>query len=194
MTVTGHILFGRSGLRRDLLRAFFTRPGLRGHVRELARLTRHAAPPVGRELARLEAAGLLRSEMAGRSRVYQLDERSPVVRELRPVVQRTVGAEALLRDAFAGLKGIEEAFIFGSYGTAKETPRSDIDVLVIGRPSERMWERVVEVERALGREVNVKHYTRAEVDRLRRSGSEFIRSAYAGRRVTLVEPEVDRAS
>jgi len=51
----------------------------------------------------------------------------------------------------------------------------------------------VEAERKLGREINVKHYTRAEVDRLRRSASEFIRSAYAGRRVTLVGSDDDRA-
>lgn len=190
--MAGHILFGRSQLRRDVLSTFFSRPGLRAHVRELARLTGHAAPPVGRELARLEAAGVLRSETVGRSRVYELDARSPVVRELRPVVQRTIGAEALLRDAFAGLPSVEEAFIFGSYGTPQETPRSDIDVFVVGRPSERMWERVVDAQQKLGREVNVKHYTRAEVDRLRRSRSEFIRSVYAGRRVTLVEPEHGR--
>lgn len=185
----GYILFGRSGLRHELLTLFFTRPGLKAHGRELARQLGHGVSATARELARLEAAGVLRSETVGRARVYRLDDRSPVVSELRPVVQRTVGAEALLREAFAGMQGIEEAFIFGSYGTSRETPRSDIDLFVVGRPSEQMWKRVVEVERKLGRDVNLKHYTRAEVDRLRRTRSEFIRSAYRTRRVALVEPE-----
>ncbi len=146
----------------------------------------HASSAVGRELERLQNAGVLRSQSVGRSRVYELDLTSPVVKELRPLVQRTVGAEALLQQAFDGLEGIEEAFIYGSFGTPSETPRSDIDVLVIGRPTERMWERVVAVERKLGREINVKHYTATELGRLRRAGSEFVRSAYAGRRATLI--------
>ena len=190
--MAGYTFFGRSALRRDLLQAFFSRPGFGAHVRELARQTGHGVSATGRELARLEQTGLLRSRTVGRSRIYQLDSDSPLVRELRPLVQRAFGAEALLQEALSE-KGIEEAFIFGSYGTPSETPRSDIDVFVIGRPSEQMWQRIVEAERKLGREINVKHYTRAEVDRLRRSRSEFIHSAYSGRRVTLVGPAADRS-
>ena len=108
------------------------------------------------------------------------------MRELRPIVQRTVGAEGLLRQALADANGIEEAFIFGSYGTPAETPLSDIDVFVIGRPDDRFWEHIVEVQRTLGREINVKHYTRDEVRRLRDEKSGFIRSAFAGRRATLI--------
>ncbi len=162
--MNGHILFGRSTLRREILGRFFSRPGLRAHVRELARQIGHAPSAVGPEL----------------------DLTSPVVKELRPLVQRTAGAEALLQQAFEGLEGIEEAFIYGSHGTAGETPGRDIDGLVIGHPTERMWERVVAVERKLGREISVKHYSRAEIERLQRARSEFVRSAYAGRRVMLV--------
>lgn len=183
----GYTIFGRSALRRDVLRAFFTRPRLQGHVRDIARQIGRAASATGRELDRLEREGVLRSKTVGRSRVYQLDADSSLVRELRPLIQRTFGAEGLLRDALTDVKGVEEAFIFGSYGTPAETPLSDLDVLVIGRPDEALWRRVTEVERKLGREVNVKHYTRAEIERLRRSGNEFLRSAFAGRRATLIE-------
>lgn len=186
------MVFGRSGLRRDLLALFFAQPGLKAHGRELARRIGRGVSATARELDRLELAGVLRSESVGRSRVYELDARSPLVGDLRPLVQRTVGVEALLREAFTGERGVEEAFVYGSYGTSRETPRSDIDVLVIGRPSDRMWEGVADAERKLGREINVKHYTRTELDRLRRAGSEFVRSAYRGRRATLVKPESRR--
>lgn len=190
--MAGDMLFGRSGVRRDVLRAFFERPRFEGHVRDIARQTSRGVSAVGRELARLEEAGVLRSKRVGRSRVYQLDADSTVVRDLRPLVQRSIGAEGILRNALTNVESIEEAFIYGSYGSSTETPLSDVDVFVVGRPDEVMWERIVEAQRELGREINVKHYTRAEVDRLRRSGSEFIRSAYAGRRVTLIGPKVDR--
>lgn len=187
----GYTIFGRSGLRRDLLRTFFTRPRFEGHVREIARQTGHAASATGRELDRLEREGILRSTAVGRSRVYQLAADSPLVRQLRPLIQRTFGAEAMLSDALASTKGVEEAFIFGSYATPAETPLSDIDVLVIGRPDDALWRQVTTIERKLGREVNIKHYARSEVDRLRREGSEFIRSAFAGRRATLVDRRSD---
>lgn len=194
VTMTGDILFGRSSLRREVLRAFFERGGLRAHVREVARVIGRAPAAVGRELERLERAGILRSAHVGRSRVYELAADSAVVRDLRPLVQRAFGAEAILREALAGVGGIEEAFIFGSYGTPAETPLSDIDVFVVGRPDEHMWERIVDAQRRLGRDVNVKHYTRDEVERLRLSDNEFIGSALAGRRATLVRPANARAS
>lgn len=189
--VIGYTMFGRSGLRRDILRLFFTQPRYEGHVREIARQTGHAASATGRELDRLEREGVLRSTAVGRSRVYQLAADSALVRQLRPLVERSFGAEALLSDALASANGVEEAFIFGSYASPAETPRSDIDVLVIGRPDDALWRRVSEIEGKLGREVNLKHYTRSEIDRLRREGSEFIRSAFAGRRATLIDRRSD---
>ncbi len=62
------LVFGSSTVRREILAAFFARPGFVAHPRELARQLGRAPQVVGRELKRLGAAGILTSETIGRSR------------------------------------------------------------------------------------------------------------------------------
>ena len=65
-------LLGRSLVRRDALRLFLSEPGLETHPRELARRLQRAAPPVVRELNRLEEMRILTSRRVGPLRRYQL--------------------------------------------------------------------------------------------------------------------------
>jgi DNA-binding transcriptional ArsR family regulator len=62
----------RSSIRRDALRLFLDEPGLEVHPRELARRLDRAAPPVVRELNRLEQHHILTSRMVGPLRRYRL--------------------------------------------------------------------------------------------------------------------------
>lgn len=180
-------LFGRSRVRRGLLLRFFAKPGAAHHVRELARQLGFSATIVGRELKSLEQAGILRSERIGSVRRYRVDERSPIASEIRSLVQKTVGVEARLRDALADLAGIEEAFLFGSYARGDERATSDLDLMVIGPvDQEALSERLVDVERDLGRDVNVVTYERDELDRARRRDDRFVVDVVEGPRVQLV--------
>lgn len=149
-------VFGRSKVRDRLLTEFFSKPGTNGHVRELARRIGASPATVGSELGALERLGILRSQRVGRSRVYFIDERSTIVPELRAVVQKTIGVEALLVRALAGLDGVESAYIFGSYASGTDRAHSDVDVLLIGRPDRvALSARLSGVETSLGRDVNV---------------------------------------
>jgi predicted nucleotidyltransferase len=153
------------------------------HPRELARRLGHPSQVVGRELRRLEEAGILVSETVGRVRRYRVDVSSPIAGDVRGLVLRTIGAEALISASLAGVAGIEEAWIFGSHARGTERPSSDIDLLVIG-PVDRaaLSERLVDVEQELGRDVNVVAYTRGEVAVLVSAGDPFISDVLAGPR------------
>ena len=194
VTIHGYIpLFGTSRVRRKILSQFFSRPGLAVHVRELGRQLEVSPAVVGRELARLQAAGVLRSEPVGRSLRYSVDEASPVAREVRSLFQKTVGVEAVLASALRDVPGIEEAFIFGSYARSEEGPNSDLDVFIIGQPDrEILSERLAEVEEELGREINTVRMTRDALRREQGQGSGFIEGVLSGRRLPL-ELKHDRA-
>jgi predicted nucleotidyltransferase len=180
-------LFGGSRVRRTILRAFFARPGVTRHVRELARQLGYSATIVGEELDRLERTGILTSERIGRARRYRVDEASPIAAEIRSLVQKTIGVEARVREALADLPGLEEAFLYGSYAAGTERATSDLDLLVIGEVDQQeLSERLTEVERDLGRDVNVVTYTRAELERLRDAGDRFTATVLEGPRVPLV--------
>lgn len=181
------MIFGRSEIRKLLLLRFFSRPGLESHVRELARELGRAPQPVARELRTLEQAGILTSATVGRARRYRVNEASPVASQVRELVQRTIGVEGRLREALEGVPGIEEAFIYGSYARGEDRPTSDIDLMVIGAVSRRaLSERLRSVESELGRDVNVTRYTRADLDRLRRSRDAFVTDVFGRKRVVVV--------
>jgi predicted nucleotidyltransferase len=135
---------------------FFRKPGTTAHVREMARRVRASPAAVGTELAGLARLGILRAETVGRSLVYAVNEKSPLVPEMRSLVQKTLGVEAEIAEAVNGLPGLESAYLFGSYASGLERAGSDIDLLVIGKPDPvALSERLAPVERTLGRDVNV---------------------------------------
>src|SRR6266568_3169341 len=106
-------LFGRSRVRERILLEFFAKPGTSAQVREMARRVKASAPTVGAELAELQRLELLQTHTVGRSLVYSLNERSPLLGEIRALVQKTIGIEGLLVKAVEGLAGVDAAFIFG---------------------------------------------------------------------------------
>jgi len=183
-------VFGRSRTRERILFEFFRKPGTKSHVREMARRV-HAAPAtVGVELANLERLGILQSESVGRSLVYSIDEQSKVIPEVRALVQKTLGVEALLNEVLDGLAGVESAYVFGSYASGKERVHSDIDLLVIGRPDRiALSERLAPVERTTGRDINVVMRTESEL-RGRRRTDAFWRRVLSGPLIHVAGREV----
>jgi predicted nucleotidyltransferase len=148
-------LLGRSKIRRDLLRRLIDDPDRRLHLRELARGAGTSAGTAARELARLEAAGLLTREAEGNQVYFQANQRSPLYQPVRDLVRRTIGAAEVLRRHLAGLAAVESAVIFGSYATGTMQPTSDIDLLVIGTPDrDALTDRLERASRELGRPVN----------------------------------------
>jgi predicted nucleotidyltransferase len=169
-------LFGRSRVRDRILLEFFAKPGTSAHVREMARRVNASAPTVGSELAGLARLGVLQTQTVGRSLVYSINERSPLLGEIRGLVQKTIGVEALIGKAVEGLPGIDAAYIFGSHAAGTDTALSDVDLLVIGRPDRvALSELLAPVERTIGRDVNVVTKTEAQVRERRRGGDTFWR-------------------
>jgi predicted nucleotidyltransferase len=180
-------LFGGSEVRRQILRTFFARPEVARHVRELAREIHRSPTIVGEELDRLERTGILTSERIGRARRYRVDEQSPIASEIRSLVQKTIGIEARVREAIADLPGIEEAFLYGSYARGDERATSDLDLFVVGSvDQEALTERLADVERDLGRDVNIATYDRGELERLRQDADLFVAGVLEGPRVPLI--------
>lgn len=149
----------RSALQaRILLRLLTTDPG--STAAELARALDEPEPSVTREVRRLLGSGLLRGEHVGRAVRLHPVEDNPATAPLRQLLIVTFGPSHLLGRALAGIPGIDEAYVYGSWaaryhGELGEAP-GDIDVLVVGDPARsRVDEAVDAVERVVGREVNV---------------------------------------
>lgn len=153
-------IFRSAGQARLLEALFLDESGRGNSIAELARATGAPVASVHREVERLEAAGLVRSERVGRARLVSADATSPVHEELRGLIHKTLGPAALLRTALADVEGIEHASIFGSWaarylGEPGDAP-ADIDLLVVGRPvPDAVHEACDRIEERLARPVNV---------------------------------------
>ena len=135
---------------------------------------------VQRELARLEASGLIVSERIGNQKHYRADERSPVFEPLRTLVLRTSGLADVVRDALAPLAPqLFAAFVFGSIAKQEDNASSDIDVLVVSDSLTfaDLFGALESAARDLGREINPTVHSRLEIVSLRRKKNSFIERA-----------------
>jgi len=181
------IIGGASEVRKDLLRFFHVRRGATGHVRAIARQIGRDPGAVSRELRRLEDQGVIVSEPVGRSRLYRSAPDSRSAREMRMVIQRTLGVEASLRQVLADLPGIDQAFIFGSYAAGSDRAGSDVDLLVVGSPaSDELRRRVGRIGRDIRRDINLVELSAAEFRQLRKKRDPFIKDVLSHPRLALI--------
>jgi len=125
-------------------------------ITDLAGRTGTSLGGAHKEVERLEAAGLVRSETVGRSRLVQADPASALYPELRSLLIKTAGPERLLRAVLADVEGITQAFIYGSWADPTVANPADVDVLVVGDPDvAALYDAASVVEERIGRPVNV---------------------------------------
>jgi predicted nucleotidyltransferase len=132
---------------------------------------------VQRELARLEASGLITSERIGNQKHYRANEKSPVFGPLRDLVLRTSGLADVLHAALAPLAPkMIAAFVFGSIARGEDSASSDVDLLVISDTLTfaDLFGELDEASRTLGREVNPQVYSRQALTTLRREKNSFV--------------------
>lgn len=165
-----------------VFRWVFGQPERGYHLNELRRLTGLGSASLQRELGKLAAAGLVRSDKVGNLRVFQANTESPVYEELAALTRKTLGAQPLLQEALAPMKSkLDLAFIYGSIAKGTDTAKSDIDVMVVGddlRLSD-ILKLLLPVEAQLGRKINPTLYTPAEYKRRRAQKDSFLNRVLA---------------
>lgn len=151
----------RTPLLGELLGWLFLHPDQAWSVTDLARRFNASQSTVSREADRLVEAGLLIEQRRGNLRLLQASLLGPLARPLTELLALTYGPTAVLGDLLAGIAGVAEAYIYGSWaarysGEPGPIPK-DIDVLVVGDADEdALFDAARTAERVLGREVNVR--------------------------------------
>jgi predicted nucleotidyltransferase len=145
-----------SQARVEILKLLFLVSSNRHYLREIAALTKQPVRAVQRELARLEANGLVRSCTEGNRKYFQANRDLSVFPEIRALLMKTAGMKELVQQHLLdAVDSIQIAFLFGSYASGKDTPSSDIDLMVIGDITGRSLSNVIAPAREiLGRELN----------------------------------------
>ena len=98
-------------VQQRVLAVLFGNPQRSFYANEVIGLARSGTGAVQRELARLEASGLVNVTRVGKQKHYQANPRSPLFEELRSLVLKTVGLADVLREALAPVaRGIRRGF------------------------------------------------------------------------------------
>jgi len=186
-----------SNTQQRVLGLLFGQPGRSFYASELIAQTASGSGAVQRELARLEASGLVNTHRVGNQKHFQANPHSPLFEELCGIARKTMGLAEPLRDALRPLAGdIQAAFVFGSIAKGTDASRSDIDLFIlsdsVGYPDVMM--ALTHVAGGLGREVNPTIYHQDELCAKLKSGNSFVTRVLAQPKIWLIGGEDDLVS
>jgi len=146
----------RSKITIKVLDYYFLNPDAQVYINELARMLDLDPKNTETKLKELEKEGLFKSEFRGKQRYFFLAKDNPILEHYRQIFLKTHGIEKRLKDMTGNIKGIKEAYIYGSYAANKMDSSSDIDLLAIGTHSVLELQRVIaKLQKDTGREFNV---------------------------------------
>jgi predicted nucleotidyltransferase len=158
-TVTGNknlssILFTKT--RRAVLSLLYGHSDESFYLRQIVRTTGAGLGPVQRELKQLTDVGIIRRTVQGPQVYYQANPDSPIFKELKSLITKTVGVAETLRSILAPLSDrITIALVYGSVARGEENRRSDIDLLVVGDVAfAEVVKALRSAQETLGREIN----------------------------------------
>jgi len=177
----------KSKTRSAIFRLYFTNPDAEYYLRELERMLSIPVSMIRKELTNLEGAGIFASRKRGNLTFFSLNKSYPLFNELKSIVLKTVGAAGLLKEILSKIKGIEVAFIYGSFARSQEHAGSDIDVLVIGNPDDDiLLEEIDSAEKLLKREINYTVFPRREFVQKKKGQNAFIKDLLANPKIFLI--------
>jgi predicted nucleotidyltransferase len=185
----------RSDLRRKLLTFFYVNRSARVYVRQLAVELQADSTNLSRELARLEREGLLRSEIEGRQLYYSVNRDYPYLKPLFAMLKGSIGIEPAVKNALKAVRGIQSAWIFGSFAKNEADASSDIDLLIVGQPDqEQLAAETRKAEKILRREINYTVFTAKELERRLAAGDAFVADIWNGKRIKLIGKNDDKTA
>ena len=145
----------KSKTREKLLQLFFSDPSKKYYLRELERILNISVGNIRRELLSLKKTGLFKCEKMGQQVYYFLNRDSALFEDFKNIVFKTIGVQGKLKKELEKIKGIKQAFIFGSFAKNKENTSSDVDLMIIGKVDEDLLiSKISKLENLFKREIN----------------------------------------
>jgi len=188
-------LFAKAQQR--VLGVLFGTPSRSFYANEIIALAGSGTGAVQRELARLEASGLVTATRVGRQKHYQANARAPVFEELRALVLKTSGLAEVLRSALSPVsRRIRAAFVYGSIAKGQDTASSDIDLMVVGEglTYADLFDALESASARLGRKVAPTIYAPQELAKRARQNNAFVTRVLGQPKIWLIGDEDDLAA
>jgi predicted nucleotidyltransferase len=170
-----------------LLDYYFLNPQAQVYINELARILDLDPKNTETKLKELEKEGLFKSEFRGKQRYFFLAKDNPILEHYRQIFLKTHGIEKRLKDMMGNIKGLKEAYLFGSYAANKMDSSSDIDLLAVGAHSVLELQRAIaKLQKDTGREFNVTNLSPKEFETKKKNKDPFINGVFKTKTIRLI--------
>jgi predicted nucleotidyltransferase len=181
------------GTKRKILALFFLDPDREYYFSEVVRLTGTRQGVIQRELKSLTDAEILTSQKRGRQKFYTVNRKHPIFQDLRNIIFKTFGVIAKIREALKPLeKGIEVAFVYGSFARGQEVSGSDLDLFVVGDIQlDELVSALSSVEQSIDREINPTLFSSADFKNKWSRKNHFLRSVADTEKEFIIGSEVE---
>ena len=186
-----------SKTRQRVLAVLFGNANRSFYANEIIRLADSGTGAVQRELASLQAAGLVTVTRVGNQKHFQANASDAVFGPLRELVLKTSGLGDVLRAGLANVAAnVHAAFVYGSVAKRTDTSTSDIDLMVISDALAYgdVFSALEQASATLGRSINPTVYTRAELAKRRAAGNAFVVRVLAQRKIWILGGDADLAA
>ena len=176
-----------SKIASEILRYFFINLHQKHYINELARILGFDPGNLSRKLQELEKEGILSSEFLGKQRYYFINKKYPLLKEIKKVFELKYGLGNLIASELKKIKGIKEAYIFGSYANGNFEAESDIDVLIIGNhPVAAISKAILPIQEKIMREINTVDLTEKEIQKRKKNKDEFIINIFNNKIIKII--------
>lgn len=176
----------KSQIAQKVLNYYFLNPEAKIFIRELSRVLKVDAANLQKKLRELEKEGILVGETDGNQKYYSLNEDYSLLEEVKKMFDVKYGLPEILRKKLRKLKGLEQAYLYGSYAKGQLGVESDIDLLFIGKHSSLDAARVISpLQEQFKREFNVVNMSLDEFEKKRKRKDEFVTNILEGEVIKL---------
>lgn len=176
----------------DVLRLLISHPDRGFFFSEIGEAIGKRPGVFQRGINALERDGFVGSSKRGNQRVFQINAQNPIFPDLKSIIQKTVGAEKLLRDVCNSHDGILTALIYGSYARDTMRPDSDIDLLVVvtdSKVEDALIKELATIEKKIQRPINYKAYSKPDFQAKKRKADPFLKEIL-GKEFILVKGKI----
>lgn len=140
-----------SKTRIKLLLKFFSNDN-KAYLRSLAEEYGESTNAVRTELNRLSEAGLLQSEAAGNTILYQANTQHPIYQDIRNLVAKYLGFDQIIDSVLQRLGNLEAAVVIGDYARGHDS--GVIDLRLVGNIDIQYLEQLIpKAEQLINRKI-----------------------------------------
>lgn len=176
----------RSKTTQKILNLFFLNEKERFYVNELSKIVGEDPSNTYKKLIELKNKGIISDEFQGKERFFFLNKSFPLLREYRKIILKQFGFEKTLKDELKKIKGVNSAYIFGSYAKNKLSIESDIDILVVGSfDNIELLKVVARAQKKSGREINVVDFSKKEFDKRLKNKDPFLKDIFSKKHIKI---------